>query len=400
MEITGAINGVLFLIVTLVQIVLSLLVLSYAGYSFLTVFVNTSAGTDEVLWPKDPFQDWIWKSWYLAWLMDVWAIPAWFLGNFLNTPDRPWIFIPVVLGFLWLMFPIGLLSSMSASTQWVVLRPVIVRLFVSNIFSTLAFYIVSGALVAGLGVLTYYCVLGSFYFVPVTAFSAAAVALIYPRLLGRVGWVFTQQQIAAQEQSEEDDDDPPAPRFAPAPPPAPKQAPKKGAARSAPQRPNRNDQTESQDAWSASLERALRKGTKPAPPSTESADPYRPSGGPYGMLPEDGSWRRASAARREEEKETVSPFSIASSGGAQGPKYPSFALPEADDPPPEQKPKDMAIRHEVPPPPSWPLWSGVYSFPFYPTTLGAFAVLAMGFLGMIILFRTQVDFWPGGPTPQ
>jgi hypothetical protein len=94
----------------------------------------------------------------------------------------------------------------------------------------------------------------------------------------------------------------------------------------------------------------------------------------------------------------VSPFSIASSNTPQGPKYPSFALPPADDPP-EKKQRDIAIRHEVPPPPSWPLWSGVYTFPFYPTTLGAFAVLAMGFLGMIILFRTQVDFWPSGAAP-
>ena len=88
MEIGGAASAILFGIVTIVQLLLSFLVLSYAGYSFLTVFINTSAGSDEVLWPKDPFQDWMWKSWYLAWLLAIWAIPVWLITN-LGAPVKP-----------------------------------------------------------------------------------------------------------------------------------------------------------------------------------------------------------------------------------------------------------------------------------------------------------------------
>src|SRR5947209_7174361 len=179
MEIGGAASAILFGIVTIVQLLLSFLVLSYAGYSFLTVFINTSAGSDEVLWPKDPFQDWMWKSWYLAWLLAIWAIPVWLVMNLLDPPV--WQFALILAGFLWLMFPIGLLSSLSASSRWVVLRPVVVGMFVRNIGSTLAFYLITGMLFAGWGVLLYYAVLGNFYFVPVAAFAGTSVFLIYAR---------------------------------------------------------------------------------------------------------------------------------------------------------------------------------------------------------------------------
>src|SRR5262249_52198797 len=171
MEIASAASPILFFIISIVQALLSFLVLSYAGYSFLTVFVNTSAGTDEVIWPKDPFQDWIWKTWYLVWLLAVWAIPAWLVANLLDPPL--YIFALIVVGFLWLMFPIGLLSSLSASSKWIVIRPVIVRMFMQSILSTLAFYIISGLLLAGCLVLLYEAMLGPFYFVPLSAFVGA-----------------------------------------------------------------------------------------------------------------------------------------------------------------------------------------------------------------------------------
>src|SRR5262249_61997900 len=114
MEIASAASAILFFIISIVQALLSFLVLSYAGYSFLTVFVSTSAGTDEVIWPKDPFQDWILKSWYLVWLSAVWAIPAWLLANVLDSPG--WVFALIIGGFFLFVFSLGLFSSLSSSS--------------------------------------------------------------------------------------------------------------------------------------------------------------------------------------------------------------------------------------------------------------------------------------------
>jgi hypothetical protein len=331
MEIGGAASAILFGIVTVVQLLLSFLVLSYAGYSFLTVFINTSAGTDEVLWPKDPFQDWMWKSWYLAWLLAIWAIPVWLLTNLLNPPL--WQFALIVVGFLWLMFPIGLLSSLSASSRWVVLRPVIVGMFLKNIVPTLAFYGITATLFAGWGVLLYYAILGNFYFVPLAAFVGTCVFFIYARLLGRIGWVFTQQH-PEEGLSEGDDDDeeaetPAARRGSAAGKQKPEATPKPSPAPA--------PQANSLDPWAASLEKAIRKGTKPAPhvPSNDDLDPYGPASGSYDVLPDDQGWRRSSHSTGGNADREVDTYGL--SGSIDHPKYPTFEIPEPDEPPEREK---------------------------------------------------------------
>jgi hypothetical protein len=390
MDVAGASSAVLLIVISLVQALLAFLVVSYAGYSFLTVFVNTSAGSDEVIWPKDPFQDWIFKSWYLAWLLAVWAIPAWLIANLLDPSIE--ILVLIIGGFLWLMFPIGLLSSLSASSRWVVIRPVILGTFLGNITSSIAFYTITGLLLASCVFLLYEAISGPFYFVPLAAFVSASAFLIYSRLLGRIGWVFTQQH--EDEQLADEEESPPATK--------PRADPKSGSAGGrTPKRKNTpsdrrsagRDQDRSPDPWASSLEEALRKGSKPAPhvPRSDSEDPYGPASGSYEVLPEERSWQKLSSRRDPESP--IQPFPLSPASEKQSPKYPAFELPEPDEPPGGPKRRGTNIRHEVPPAPSWPLWSGVYSFPFYPTTLGAFAVLAIGLLGMVILLRTQLDLF-------
>ena len=55
----------------------------------------------------------------------------------------------------------------------------------------------------------------------------------------------------------------------------------------------------------------------------------------------------------------------------------------------------MAVSYDVPPPPAHPLWDGVFSFPFYKTTLGPLIVLTFGFLAVVGLFRALVFIFPG-----
>jgi hypothetical protein len=205
--------------------------------------------------------------------------------------------------------------------------------------------------------------------------------------------VFTQQHPEEHMHEDEDEDEeelPPARR------PGSTQS---GTARGKSGEPARakpnQPKVDSSDPWAASLEHAIRQGTKPAPrvPSEEPEDPYGPAAGSYDVLPEDYSWKRSPPATNSGEEE-IQPYGVASGGDSEHPKYPKYELPPQDKPPAPKRERELAVRYEVPPPPSWPLWSGVYTFPFYPTTLGAFAVMAIGFLGMIILFRTQVDLWP------
>src|SRR5437660_11418336 len=70
----AALQVLVFLTVTVIQILLSLAVFSYCAHSFLNIFVNTTAGNEEVMWPKDPYQDWIFKIFFLVWILSVWKV--------------------------------------------------------------------------------------------------------------------------------------------------------------------------------------------------------------------------------------------------------------------------------------------------------------------------------------
>src|SRR5262245_24357180 len=130
-------NLLLFFSLFVALILFSLLVFSYAAYSFLLTFVNTAAGNDEVVWPGDPIQDWLFKLWYFLWLLALWAVPASLLLGFIGLSRAA--SAGVMLGLLWLIFPVTLLSSASATSQFIVLRPMIVGLLFRHFGATVVF---------------------------------------------------------------------------------------------------------------------------------------------------------------------------------------------------------------------------------------------------------------------
>src|SRR5438093_6802533 len=150
----GAAGGLILFFSLFVGFILTaLVVLAYAAYSFLVTLTCTAAGNDDVIWPGEPIQDWLFRCWYLGWILAIWAVPATFLiGIF--SPPRP-LFVLYVAAFLWLTFPIGLLSSLSAESRLAVLRPVIIRQLVRHSGAALAFYASSGLVVLFCGSFTY-----------------------------------------------------------------------------------------------------------------------------------------------------------------------------------------------------------------------------------------------------
>jgi hypothetical protein len=191
----GALGAtLLFLSVTIAQILLSLIVLSYAGYSFLLVLTSTAAGDDEVIWPGDPLVDWIWNGWYLAWLLAIWAVPASLLAGLLGLRPSSLPFLLVVAGVLWLLLPVSLLSSLSAVSRMLVLRPAIIRLLLRHAGATSAFYLATGILVAVCSSLGYFAVVGPGLLLLPAAVVGAIGFLVYARLLGRIGQLITQSE--------------------------------------------------------------------------------------------------------------------------------------------------------------------------------------------------------------
>ena len=54
----------------------------------------------------------------------------------------------------------------------------------------------------------------------------------------------------------------------------------------------------------------------------------------------------------------------------------------------------LAARRQRPNMPSYPMTSGVFSFPFYPTSLGALGTIGLGLSAMGLLARAQMAFFP------
>jgi hypothetical protein len=53
-------------------------------------------------------------------------------------------------------------------------------------------------------------------------------------------------------------------------------------------------------------------------------------------------------------------------------------------------------RPDAPPPPPFPMFSGVYSFPFYPTSLRALFVMAFSSLALGLGLQALIAVYPRG----
>jgi hypothetical protein len=202
-------------------------VLAYAAHCFLIVLEQTAAGGRHVDWPDEPFLDWIWKAFYLLWLTAVWLVPISLLVRALDLPLLPGLLLAG--GLFALVFPVGLLSSLGGSSKLVILSPTVLGRLARMVPRLAAFYLVTGLILAGCGVVLGFGLAGWQAFrdaaagagpgwlgtlldvwawlvvLPVTALVVAVAALTYARLLGRVGFLLNQVRVA--EEAEDDDDE-------------------------------------------------------------------------------------------------------------------------------------------------------------------------------------------------
>src|SRR5262245_53170140 len=116
--------AILFFMYLVAMTIIGVYVAGYAAHSFLTVVEDTAAGNDEVRWPNDPLVDWAWKLFYLGWLMAVWLVPAMIVARLWAAGSPPETAFGKTAGLVavlfWALFPITLLSSLSASSRWFV----------------------------------------------------------------------------------------------------------------------------------------------------------------------------------------------------------------------------------------------------------------------------------------
>ncbi|MBY0228384.1 MAG: hypothetical protein K2W96_03795 [Gemmataceae bacterium] len=324
-------NVILFVCVGLLWIGLAAFLVALGARAWLVTAQGTAAGVDEVLFPDESPIDWFRQSAYLLGILAVFLIPAGFLSRGLaqamlpeDTPLRTTILVGLSV---WLLFPLGLLSMQRANA--------LPRLLAKGHYLIGYYLLTGGVLAVCLGLLY----LGMFSViwgaVPFAAVFGAAGLLVHARLLGRLGWLLTRDDLAPQ--------------------PSPKARKKRKKVRA-----------EVADPWAEPEE------AEAVPPvalarEIEEPKPRRPS---Y-------------------EEEPPDPYAVAD-------LPPSEPMPAQVEMRKDEIEREVALRTRRPPaPPTSVLFSGVWEYPFYGTSRKPLALLAIW--GMLVLWlgRIVVTLYPG-----
>jgi hypothetical protein len=364
-------------------------ILAYTAHCVVIVLSETAAGTDQVRWPGELFIDWIGQAIRFFGVVAIVLMPVGFLLRALGDqflPDEPALRILVlVVPWLWLTFPIALLSSMSAGSLFVVFRPTMVRDLFRVFRSTLFFYFMSAVGICGLLTVWYGALLtGNAWFIPFAAILTSAGLLIYARLLGRIAWLTAEleepqprrktkaKSKAAKKVSVSD------PWAAPAEGVEEVEADKLADAANAPL--TGYEVTNQPSARTAELKLAMGSPLLDVKSTSITA--------PAGDLPALTAPRLSEAIAKATAKfngaapPSVRLDTVASEDDSRPLQMlPEEPLPETGKPATEEiapAPLEKRSRRpvDVEPLPEYPLFSGVYNFPLYITSLRAFCALS------------------------
>src|SRR5262249_13194401 len=153
-----------------------------------------AAGNDDVVWPDEPPNDWLWKLFYLGGLVLVSLL----LGGLLSSLVLPFVLkwitplggVALVAAVAGLVFPFLLLSSLGGESLTMLIAPVIVGRLLRRPRALLVYCLATGALWAGWGALFVLTFPGGWgWLLPVAAALWPPVLLVHARLLGRLAWL-------------------------------------------------------------------------------------------------------------------------------------------------------------------------------------------------------------------
>jgi hypothetical protein len=392
MDIGAAGSLIIFFSLMVAQILVGGLFLTYAAYSFLHVLVSTAAGNDEVIWPGDPLFDWLFKGWYLGWIVALSVLPALLIVSLAHIPPKSPAWAMSLAGSLCFLFPIFLLSSLSGASRMYVLRGEILAGMAKRFGLVLVFYVLSALVVLGTVAFGWYSLVsGNLLLVPVAMAGIAVGLILYARLLGRLGHAITEEPTRKKS----------AKSGRPRPEPDKKISDRWGKPDTpltgdlvlkprAGEKKKRTKKSKAVDPWAVpDLEPVARPQRAASPADLHNDDPLGPAVGGYDV---------ESAAKKEPSGKR-SP-----SAGSIGDENDGYELTRADAPPELQRAPALAevSKYELalaspqqrPDLPANPLLNGVLSFPFYPTSLGPTGTIALGLVLMGLIARAQMALFP------
>jgi hypothetical protein len=348
-------NAILFVCCGVALVIVAFFAVMMAAHWYLVVVQGTAAGIDRVEWPDELMADWFLQAVWLVGLLLISVALAAVANRILTRAgmgpslDRGFLLAGAAL---WLFFPFSLLSSLASSSRWFVFSPRVLVRLLRLLPSTIVFYLATGVLLAlvlpllRLGLL----MPGAWIALPVAAALGGAVLLIHARLVGRMAWLLDQldRRSAPTKRRKAERGKKPARR-------------RQGAAVT--------------DPWAA---------PEPDEPAPATALPgYRVVEQPV---------EKQTRAKLPSEPEDPDPYTMADAPGIEPEAVAAqrLALDE------HKVQREVELRQRQPPnPPARPMFSGVYSFPGYPTSHKVWFWLTIWGLATLGMVRATLMFWPG-----
>ncbi|MDY3562833.1 hypothetical protein R5W23_004313 [Gemmata sp. JC673] len=177
---------------------LGFLFLLHAASYYLSVLEGTAAGAKEIPWQSEALTDNFLKVFYLAWLIGLWAGPAYLIGRAVG-PSEPWLKFVIPLLVMWALYPVSQLTSLSASTAWMPLNADVFARLVQKPAVTAGFFALTVPVYAVFGLAFKWAFLtkGEYPLLFVGMPLLAVSMLLYARLLGRLAFalLFTKDLL-------------------------------------------------------------------------------------------------------------------------------------------------------------------------------------------------------------
>jgi hypothetical protein len=379
--------AILFVMLFAASIMVGVCVLAYAARCVLVVVQETASGQDDIVWPNEPYVDWLGHAVQFIELLGIWLAPSALAARLLRDvwlPDDGALRVLLLAGpGLWLFFPIGLLSSLSAVSRWVPFRWTICLRFLRVAPAALVFYFLTAILLSIAIVPWYYALFGGQGFLLLVAAPVAGFVLfVYARLLGRLAYIIQRLPSTERTISQAKTEEHLPPR----------------------KKKKRKPRSDVQDPWAVpEAEERAHKTKKRFPwaeqapekpglhiPSAEDIEGYGIAANkPNAPEPPAEKPPRSRFAMSPEEYE---PIEMQGTGEAepQAPKAPQSDLFDA------QVRQHMAERtHLQPKLPPHPFVDGVFSFPFYSRCFPNWLALAFAFLVVGALVLQMLEFGRG-----
>jgi hypothetical protein len=290
--------------------------------------------------------DWLGGSVHLVLLVVMLLVPFGLTAHVLRTSwpiDGGLRFLLLAVPGMWLLFPVGLLSSLSATSRWVFFRPAILGRLLQLFPTTVGFYLLTAMLALAAAAIWYGALFtGHGWLLLPAALVGSAALLIYARLLGRMALLIHRLNPVES-----------------------------AAAKPARKKPRKKKRKRSPEPEPPSA---------PPPEAADSGEP-RKKLTPYGTEAEDvGEYGLAEAPPPPDEPESQQELYEGLASGD-----------EEDEEAPRQAERGPRRRREPVSAPAAPLLSGVFTFPWTGLTLRAWIWLSMGGLALGYGLRLFID---------